>query len=256
MKKDIFTDLKKLENTMKKNSFEIIPAIIPNSFDEISQKTKQILGLTETVQIDLIDGKFVKNKSWPFNSLLGLDWQNIVNEVSGMPHWNEVDYEVDLMINDIPMFWNDLVRVGPKRVVFHFPAEQEKVTELKNFIQNLDPYYKNEIELGIAYENATNTNDIIDVKDDIKFVQCMGIEHVGFQGEAFDETGETVFDRIKFVRENLPDKIISVDGGVNLDTIESLHDAGVTRFVCGSVIFKDPDPRMAISELKSTINKN
>jgi ribulose-phosphate 3-epimerase len=236
----------------EKKDFEIIPAIIPNNFDEISQKTKQVLGLAETVQIDLVDGKFVKNKSWPFNSLLGDDWQNIVNEVSGMPHWNEVDYEIDLMINDIPSFWNDLVRIGPKRVVFHFPQEAEKITELKNFITNLDPYYKNEIELGVAYEANTNTADILDIAQDIKFVQCMGIAEVGFQGADFDEG---VFERIQFVRENLPGYIISVDGGVNLDTIESLHTAGVTRFVCGSVIFADPDPRMSIHELKSTLNE-
>ncbi|MBP6912778.1 MAG: hypothetical protein KBB86_02490 [Candidatus Pacebacteria bacterium] len=233
--------------------FEIMPAIIPNSFNEISQKTKQILGLAKTVQIDLIDGKFVKNKSWPFNSLLGIEWQNIVNEVSGMPHWNEVDYEVDLMINDIPMFWNDLVRVGPKRVVFHLPQETEKIIELKNFITNLDQYYKNEIELGVAYETNTNTADILDIAQDIKFVQCMGIQNVGFQAQDFDDG---VFERIAFIRENLPDKIISVDGGVNLDTIEGLYNAGVTRFVCGSVIFADPDPRMAISELKSTLRGN
>lgn len=242
-----------MKTSISNSPIEIIPAIIPNHYNEISQKTKQVLGFTKIIQLDLIDGKYVKNKTWPFNDMQGLDWQNILSEDSGMPHWNEVDYEVDLMINDIPAFWNDMIRIGPKRVVFHFPQELEKIVELKNFIQNLDPYYKNEIELGIAYENATNTNDIIDVKDDIKFVQCMGIEHVGFQGEAFDETGETVFDRIKFVRENLPDKIISVDGGVNLETIEGLYDAGVTRFVCGSVIFADPDPRMSISELKSTL---
>ena len=69
-------------------------------------------------------------------------------------------------------------------------------------IKNLDNYFKYEIELGIAYEHDTNPNDIIDLKDEVKFVQCMGIEHVGVQGAHFDQT---IFDRINFVKENLPD---------------------------------------------------
>lgn len=239
-----------MKTSISNSPIEIIPAIIPNDYNEISQKAKQVLGFTKIIQLDLIDGKYVKNKTWPFNDIEGIDWQNILTEASGMPHWNDVDYEIDLMLEDAPKHFNDLVIMGPKRIVFHFPKDTEKVLALKDFIKNLDSYYKNELEIGIAYEASTNNQDILDITDDIKFVQCMGINQVGFQGAEFDET---VFDRIKFVKENLPEKIISVDGGVNLDTIESLYDAGVTRFVCGSVIFTDESPKLAIDELYALI---
>ncbi|OGI72037.1 hypothetical protein A3J61_01510 [Candidatus Nomurabacteria bacterium RIFCSPHIGHO2_02_FULL_38_15] len=240
-------------NNNLNNLIEIIPAIIPNDFAELTQKTKLVLGSAKIVQIDLIDGKYANNKSWPLNDLAGMDWQNILNEASGMPHWNEIDYELDLMIADIPKHFNDLVRIGPKRIVFHLPhliGEPEKISELKDFIQNLDSYYKNELELGVAYEGTTNPQDILDLQNEIKFVQCMGIKNVGFQDQDFDTD---VFGRIKFIKQNLPNHIISVDGAVDMDTIKGLYDAGVTRFVCGSVIFNDTEPRLAIGELRALL---
>ncbi len=229
---------------------EIIPAIMPRSYFDLEEKINQVVSSAPIIQLDLMDGKYVNGKTWPFDNLYQDTWLDIMREVSGMPNWENVDYEIDLMINDIPIHFNDLVKIGPKRIIFHFPTGQNKIDELKDFIKNLDNYFKYEIELGIAYEHDTNPNDILDIKDEIKFIQCMGIEHVGVQGAHFDQT---IFDRINFVKQNLPDHIISVDGGVNIDTIESLRDAGVTRFVCGSAIFNAEIPSSMINELNNML---
>src|ERR1019366_10613197 len=50
------------------------------------------------------------------------------------------------------------------------------------------------------------------------FVQFMGIEKIGYQGQHFDPE---VLDKIGDLREKFPDAIISVDGGVNF---ENAHD--------------------------------
>lgn len=224
---------------------------MPNSYRDIEKKVQDVLSSVSTIQLDLMDGHYTSSSTWPFNDFGGQNWQDIVSEVHGMPFWESLEYELDLMINDIPKYWKELVLIGPKRVIFHFPTGQTKIDELKDFIKNLDTYYKYEIELGIAYENSTNPKDILDIKDDIKFVQCMGIDHVGVQGANFDQT---VFERILWVKENLPDYPISVDGGVNTNTIKSLADAGVTRFVAGSAIFNNEYPATAIINLENEIN--
>ncbi|MEZ4114393.1 MAG: hypothetical protein R3B65_03070 [Candidatus Paceibacterota bacterium] len=57
------------------------------------------------------------------------------------------------------------------------------------------------------------------------FVQIMGIEEIGKQGEAF-----TIFlHRLKIYAQHLS-VIISIDGGVNLENAKRLKDAGVDRF--------------------------
>ncbi len=232
---------------------EIIPAIMPRSYFDLEEKINQVVTSVPIIQLDLMDGKYVNGKTWPFDNLYQDSWLDILQENTGMPDWENIDYEIDLMINDIPIHFNDLVKIGPKRIIFHFPTGQNKIDELKDFIKNLDNYFKYEIELGIAYEHGTNPNDIMDLKDEVKFVQCMGIDHVGVQGANFDQT---IFERISFVKENLPNHIISVDGGVNIDTIKSLRDAGVTRFVCGSAIFKSETPSFAINDLFFEINND
>ena len=232
------------------SKLEIIPAIMPNSYTDLEKKIEEVLGVACTIQIDIMDGKYTKGKTWPFNNLAGESWQGILSEEYGMPHWESVDYEIDLMVNDIPDHFADLVRIGPKRIVFHFPTGQNKINELKDFIKNLDNYYKYEIELGIAYEHYTNFDDILEIKDDIKFVQCMGIERVGVQGSNFDES---VIDRIKKVKESLPDHEISIDGAVNKETILKLKNAGADRFVCGSYIFDNEFPSSKIHELENII---
>ncbi len=231
---------------------EIIPAIMPQSYKDLEKKIELVLGSVKSVQIDLMDGKYTNGKTWPFSDIAGHDWQDILAEVHGMPHWEALDYELDLMINDVPKYWQDLVRIGPKRIIFHFPTGPAKVEELKNFIKNLDTYYKYEIELGVAYENGTNEQDILDIVDDIKFVQCMGIDHVGVQGAGFDQT---VFQRIEWTKNNLPDFSISVDGGVNLNTIRSLKDAGVSRFIAGSAVYNTETPSFAVHDLMEALEE-
>ena len=72
----------------------------------------------------------------------------------------------------------------------------------------------------------------------IDFVQFMGIENIGYQGEPFDER---VFEKIRELRERFPDTIISVDGGVSLENADKLIEAGANRLVSGSAIFESGD---------------
>ena len=230
---------------------EIIPAVMPLSYRDIEQKIEKIIESVRTIQLDLMDGKYVSAKTWPFNDFSGSNWQNILNEEHGMPSWESVDYELDLMIEDVPKYFTDLVRIGPTRIIFHFPKNKDKKEELKKFILNLDNFYKYEIQLGIAYEHGDDLQDILDIGQEIKFVQCMGIDQIGIQGAHFDET---VFERIEKIKETLPDVEITIDGSVNTHTIKRLHDAGAIRFVVGSAIFNNEYPSIAVNELYDLIS--
>ena len=45
---------------------EVLPAIIPESYEDLSCKMSEVKGIVKLVQIDFCDGKFVPSKSWPF----------------------------------------------------------------------------------------------------------------------------------------------------------------------------------------------
>ena len=67
------------------------------------------------------------------------------------------------------------------------------------------------------------------------FVQFMGIDKIGYQGQKFDEKD---FKKISNLRKKYPDVTISVDGGVNFDNYKDLVKAGANKLISGSAIYE------------------
>ncbi len=205
---------------------EIIPAILPRDFKEIEEKTALIKGLATMVQVDICDGKFVPSTTWPYKKR-DESFEAIIHEDRGMPLWEDIDYEFDLMIQDPT---EDDVRkwlsAGAKRIVLH----AESSADLGPVIAVLDGL----VEIGLALNIATPLDVIEKYKHKISYVQFMGIRKVGFQGQAFDDR---VLEKIKKSKELYPDLPVQVDGGVSLATAGELKKASVDRLVAGSVLF-------------------
>lgn len=213
----------------------IIPAVMPKSYEELESAVALVVSRVPIVQIDVMDGVFVGNTSWPFEHGRGrgddADFARIVSEEQGMPFWDEIDYELDLMVQSADLQFDEWIRLGAKRMIFHIESLDD-VGGFLDRVQDIRPL----VEIGLAFHNDTHIDSVIPYLSLVDFVQCMGIAKVGFQGEPLDER---VFDSIAAIRKAVPDIPISVDGGVNINTIERLRDAGVTRFVAGSAVFGD-----------------
>ncbi len=208
-----------------------------------------VKGATKVVQVDLCDGVFVKRVTWPFHAEDKESMDQIISETIGMPEWESVDYELDLMVADGVKNISHYLVLGAKRIIFHIEAFSDP-KELLNYFENLELYIKENTEFGIALniETLIEIEIIETLIPHIKFIQCMGIATIGRQGEPFDER---VLEKIKSIRNAYPDMVISVDGGVSFDTAPSLIAAGATRLVAGSAIFENPNPHGAIQELKA-----
>ena len=230
---------------------EIIPALMPKHIYELEEKIPGIISVSQTIQIDVMDGLFVPNKSWPFNKGPFQDdaSQAILDEKRGLPNWEQIDYEFDLMIQQPERFFENFIRMGASRIVFHASSFANK-DSWKVFFEGIDPYYKEQCELGIAFKTTDVIADYADVLDDVAFVQCMGIEQIGFQGEPFDER---VIEQIKAVRSMHPNLPISVDGGVNTQTARRLVEAGATRLVAGSAVWSAVSPHLGIEEIEASL---
>ena len=234
---------------------EIIPAILPKSYEDLKNKISLVKGLVSTVQIDICDGNFVKTVSWPYFAKASqgepfeLDQyaQNILNEREGMPFWEEIDYELDLMVQNAHENFDLFLKLGAKRIIFHLEAEGD-LNEFKEFLEGIDLYIRDSAQIGVAINTTTPISNLQPLISDIDFVQCMGIEKIGYQGEPFDER---VIDQIKSLRKEYPELIISVDGGVNFNTAPKLIEAEVNRLVVGSTIFKSINIDKTIEELEN-----
>lgn len=228
---------------------EIIPAIMPRNYEDLKNRVALVRGIVPLVQIDICDGVFVKNQTWPYDEKDN-DTSNfnlIMEEKEGMPFWEDIDFELDLMVIDAVENFPIYMKLGPKRIVFHVEAIGN-ISEFKDFLEGLDTYIRDTVQIGIAINTKTNIENIFPLVNYVDFVQCMGIEHIGFQGEGFDEK---VLEHIKTLKEKYPDIIISVDGSVNLDTAPDLIDAGAERLVIGSAIFKSNDIKETVDMFES-----
>ena len=150
------------------------------------------------------------------------------------------------MVKDAIKQFDFFVRLGAKRIIFHLEAEDEK--ELIDFINSIDLYTRENLEIGIAINTTTPIEKVLPFINSIDFVQCMGIEHIGFQGEAFDER---VLVQIRELKDKYPDLIISVDGSVNENTAPLLVEAGASRLVVGSALMRSFDVKETIKELEN-----
>ncbi len=226
---------------------------MPDNFIDMRHKMGQILGAVPVVQLDIMDGRFVHDRTFPFNSGDEVDMAKLESEDGGMPYWQDVDVELDLMVRYAHKSFDRFMAFAPKRIIYHIEAEatnEKEMEEFKEYLEAVDMYTRESVEFGIAIGNDTPIENIYPLIPFISFIQCMGIANIGYQGEAFDER---VIDRIKILKEKFPDIEISVDGSVNEDTIERLIDVGVDRFVIGSAIFSDMDPRGKIKEFQNML---
>jgi ribulose-phosphate 3-epimerase len=235
---------------------EVIPAIIPESFEDLKDKMVQVRGLTKLVQVDVCDGKFVPSKCWPYIGDREDNFKKILNESEGFPFWEKMDFEADLMISEPEKgSAEDWIHAGAKRIILHIESSEK----LLDFVKELRKKYgypsesavSVEIGIGIGIETPNEMLNIYLTPDETgktlaDFVQFMGIRKIGYQHQEFDEE---VLNKIADLRKKYPELIISIDGGVSFDNASDLVDAGVNRLVSGSALYESEDMKEAIEEL-------
>lgn len=226
---------------------EIIPAILAKDITELREKIAQIAGVASFVQIDMCDGKFVDSFSWPMSPYDRSSAEAILDEEEGLPFWDSMDFEFDLMVIQAHKQFEFFVRLGAKRIIFHIEAEGD-IQTFKEFLEGIDMYTRENVSIGVALNTTTSIEDIKPIISSVDFIQCMGINHIGHQGEPFDER---VLGQISALRELYPELIISVDGAVDIDTAPLLVEAGANRLVVGSALMHSYDVRATMRELES-----
>ena len=156
---------------------EIIPAILPKNFREIEEKIELIVGISNIVQIDICDGKFVPSTTWPYWKP-DENFEKILREERGMPEWEKINYEFDLMIDnpsvDDARKW---LSAGAERIVLH----HESSKDLSLVIAVLDGL----VQIGIAVNLTTNLEEVKKYSEKIQFIQVMGIRKASFQSQKF-----------------------------------------------------------------------
>lgn len=216
-------------------SIPIVPAVIPSSLHAAIQATK-LFQFSHEIHVDVIDGKFVPNVSWPYDP---------VGEVIALKsHTDAYTLEVDLMVENPFKAARAWEEAGADMLVFH--VETIDLASFKDFIEHTG------ITIGISFHGDTSIESVFPYIEVADYVQVMGIHTIGAQGQPFSE--ETI-SKIERIKREFPGKMISVDGSVNQHTIKKLAAASVDRLIVGSAIIGQPDPHEAYRALCTLVNE-
>ncbi len=244
-------------NKKSKNMIDIIPAIMPKTFEELFDLATKIEGLVPLAQIDIMDGRFVPSKSWPYENGFperDEDFMALTRQEDGLPYWETLDYELDLMIAEPERHLDEWTPLGASRLIIHAEAVKSWDTLFALDIMNSEARKIGDdivIAMGISFGSETDISEFEEYIEYFDFVQCMGIEKIGFQGQPFDENVLAQINKIRSMYPNMP---ISVDGGVNMNTAKELVQAGATRLIAGSAIYKAENIEEAIGKLESIVS--
>ena len=232
----------------------IIPAILPSSREDLEGKLAQLEGLVDTVQVDIVDGRFAAPATWPYVGEKA-EFAKRIAEGEAFPYLGRIHFEVDLMVDhseEVAGLW---IAAGAERIVIHV----ESTSRLSEIIRDLEVKYGHSkdfapglLSLGLSLDDDADISLIEPYVDRIDYVQFMGIDEVGRQGQPFDPD---VLKQIRAFRRLHPEMTIQVDGGVSLETAPVLIEAGVDRLVIGSALWKARNLKEELQKYRNLVHE-
>jgi ribulose-phosphate 3-epimerase len=187
--------------------------------------------------IDVMDGKFVeKNTVDKMNK-----YSNILKQITTLP------LDVHLMVEDVETYIKLYSAIEPNMITFHLEAikDKEKIHEMIKLVKD------NNCKVGIAIKPATEVKEIYEFLPYINTVLVMTVEP-GKGGQALiPETLRKVRILKEYLKQHNLDTYIEADGGINLDTIDEVKEAGVDIAVVGNGILKTENYKTTVSKLKN-----
>ena len=174
----------------------------------------------DNIHIDIMDGKFVDNKTWTFS------------EIKKITSYSHLPLDVHLMVKDPHKYIEDYALLNTNDIIFHYEAVKD-INEMINLIKSYG------LKVGIAINPDTKVDVLFPYLKDLDFVLIMSV-YPGKSGQSFIE--ETI-EKIKVLKEEILKQevktLIEVDGGINDETALLCKEAGVDILVSASFIHKD-----------------
>ena len=215
----------------------MVPSLPAQSFEEVKELLRALKGVANGVQIDIVDGQFAPHVSWPFTE------QNVLEALEKLSVYTDFEIEMDCMCMNPEVYLDVFVRLGARRVVIHAGSTGDYGTCITH--ARTHGY-----RIGIGIKNSISPTLRDALVSQFDFVQVMGIENIGVQGQPFDML---TLDTVTYLRSTFPELEIAVDGAVNEKTIPLLMSVGVNRFAPGSAIAKAEDPLTAYKQLSHMV---
>jgi len=204
---------------------EIVPAILVKTRNELEQRFREVEPYVNRIQIDIMDGKFVPNKTIQPEDMALFKTKLIK--------------EAHLMVEDNEKYVDDFLNLDFDMIIVHI----ESCRDVDGIIKKVKDRRK---KIALALNPSTSLSLLKDYLDDLDMVLLMTV-NPGFSGQGFIPE---VLSKIKQLRRMKKGLDIEVDGGINKENAKLVAEAGANILVSCSGIFKFEDKKKAIESMK------
>lgn len=212
---------------------QIAPSILTADFLQLGKEIEMLNSSeADMIHLDIMDGNFVPNLSFGFP---------VIKQIKSIA---KKDLDVHLMISNPDNYIEDYQKAGADSLTVHY----ETCPHLHRTIQNIKSLG---MKTAVSLNPHTTVNHLYEIIGELDMVLIMTV-NPGFGGQKFIENS---YEKIRKLRKMISDRAlktkIQIDGGVNLNNIRPLADAGVDVFVVGNTVFAAENPKEMITTLKN-----
>ena len=214
---------------------KIAPSILSADFSRIGEEILAVEDAgVDLIHVDVMDGYFVPNIT------IG---PPVVASIKKTAH---VPLDVHLMIEAPDRYIQSFADAGSDIITVH----AEATVHLHRAIHLIR---ETGVKAGVALNPATPLAGIEHVISDINLLLIMTVDP-GFGGQEFIKS---MLPKIRAARDMIdrvsPDVLLEVDGGITLQNIEAVKEAGADIFVAGSSIFLSGDYGQTIKKMRAIL---
>ncbi len=200
--------------------FKIAPSILSADFARLGEEVDNVLKSgADVVHFDVMDNHYVPN----------LTIGPLVCDAL-RKHGVTADIDVHLMVKPVDRIIPDFAAAGASYITFH-PEASEHIDRTLQLIQGEG------CKSGLVFNPATPLDVLKHVIDKVDIVLLMSV-NPGFGGQSFiPETLNKLREAREIIKASGRDIRLEIDGGVKVDNICEVAEAGADMFVAGSAVF-------------------
>ena len=212
---------------------QIAPSILAADFLNLGKDIRMLNSEADIIHLDVMDGTLVPNISFGFS---------VIDQVAGIA---TIAMDAHLMVVNPQKWFDKLHKDGVRMVSFHYEAAGEHTEEYIDTLHSLG------IKAGVAINPDVPVEKLFPFIGKADYFLIMSV-FAGFGGQKFIPESLERIATLKAEIDRLgDDALIEVDGGVNMDNISALKEAGAVLIVAGSTVFRSDNPGEVISALRN-----